>query len=192
MKTLGLTGGVGMGKSTAETILRDWGIPTIDTDVLARALVEPGQPALSEIQARFGNSVLDESGHLKRGRLAEIVFQNEAARKQLESILHPRIHALWTAQILKLREQHSRAVVVVIPLLFETASEFEFDATICVACSLESQRARLKKRNWTDTQIDQRIAAQWPVAEKMFRADYVIWTEGSLEVTAEQLRRIAG
>lgn len=190
MKTFGLTGGVGMGKSTAETILRDWGVPTIDTDILARKLVEPGQPALNEIQTHFGNSVLDESGRLKRGRLAEIVFQNEAARKQLESILHPRIHALWSAQILQLREQHSRAVVVVIPLLFETAAESEFDATICVACSPESQRKRLKSRKWTDTQIDQRIAAQWPVGEKMLRADYVIWTEGSLDVTAEQLGRI--
>jgi dephospho-CoA kinase len=190
MKTLGLTGGVGMGKSTAETILRGWGIPTIDTDILGRELVEPGQPALREIQARFGNSVLDEAGHLKRNRLAEIVFQDETARKDLENLLHPRIRALWTAQILKFRNQNSRAVTVIIPLLFEIAAESEFDATICLACSTQSQWARLRVRGWTDTQIKQRIAAQWPIERKIARADFMIWNESSLEVTAEQLRRV--
>ena len=191
MQVLGLTGGVGMGKSTADSILRRWGIPVVDTDVLARDLVAPGQPALQEIRAAFGPEVLDPSGELRRGALAERVFTDPEARQRLESILHPRIRRLWRAQVAdwSVSGQHPVAVVV-IPLLFETGAEREVDATICVACSPATQRQRLRERGWSDRQIDARIASQWPVSRKIELATYVVWTEGSLEVHEQQLARI--
>lgn len=192
MNILGLTGGVGMGKSAVEGILRSWGIRTIDTDVLSKQLVEPGQPALEEIRILFGDSVLNGNDQLERSRLAEIVFENDSARKALEKILHPRIRAGWTAELENLRIQRVATAVVIIPLLFETGAESEFDRTLCIACSAKSQQTRLKKRYWSDHQIQQRIAAQWPIEKKMLKADYVIWNEGSMNVTAEQLRRVIG
>src|SRR6266498_2536472 len=136
-----------MGKSTAADLLRQRGLPVSDSDVIARQVVEPGQPALAEIQQLFGREIVGDDGR--------------------------------------------PAALAVIPLLFETDAGRHFDATICVACSEKTQRHRLRARGWTDEQIDQRLAAQWPVEKKMLLADYVVWTEGPLEVHQAQLDRIA-
>jgi dephospho-CoA kinase len=190
MKVLGLTGGVGMGKSATAQLFRLRSVPVVDTDDLARAVVEPNQPALGEIRTRFGEEVIDFNGKLDRSKLARIIFSDEAARKQLEKILHPRIRDLWKEQIKMWRAQGQSLALVVIPLLFETGAETEMDATICVACSEATQLKRLSARNWSLEQIQQRLKAQWPVEKKLTKADYVIWTEGSLEITALQLDRI--
>ncbi|MGD0087981.1 MAG: dephospho-CoA kinase, partial [Verrucomicrobiota bacterium] len=120
MKTLGLTGGIGMGKSTAARFLRERGAQLVDTDELARQLVEPGQPALVEIQTVFGQNVVAPDGQLRREALAQIVFTDPAARRKLESILHPRIREGWLAQVESWRTENHALAVVVIPLLFET------------------------------------------------------------------------
>jgi dephospho-CoA kinase len=190
MPLLGLTGGVGMGKSTAANVLAHFGAALIDTDAVARELVEPGQPALAEIQARWGPAVIGPDGGLRRDALAERVFQDTQARKELESILHPRIRQTWLAQVEAWRNQGRLLVVVVIPLLFETDAASHFDASICVACSDATQAARLRARGWSDAQIAARVAAQWPVGKKMDLADFVIWSEGSLDVLSEQLKRV--
>jgi len=190
MKVCGLTGGAGMGKSTAAQILRQRGVPVVDTDDLARQLVEPGQPALREIQTVFGNHVIAPDGHLRRDELAQIVFTDPAARKKLEAILHPRIRERWLAQIEAWRGESCPLAVVVIPLLFETQAESNFDKIVCVACSATAQRERLLARGWTPEQIRQRLAAQWPVEQKIARSDFVIWTDGSPEVLAQQFERI--
>src|SRR6266436_5092462 len=183
MKVLGLTGGIGMGKSTCAELLRARNLPVVDTDDLARTVVEPGQPALAEIRAAFGAQMIDKGGQLNRGELARAVFSDPAARKRLEGILHPRIRELWKAQ------DHPLGVVV-IPLLFETGAESELDATICLACSGATQQQRLSARGWSGDQIDQRIRAQWPIEQKLAKSDFVIWTEAGLDVHAEQLDRI--
>jgi dephospho-CoA kinase len=190
MKVCGLTGGVGMGKSTAAEFLRAGGVPVVDTDELARQLVQPGQPALLEIQAQFGKNIVAADGRLRRDELAKIVFAADAARKKLEDILHPRIRERWLAQIEKWRQENQALAVVVIPLLFETQAGSHFDKIICVACSEKSQRERLGARGWTPEQISQRIAAQMPVAEKISRAGFVVWTEGDLKNHAQQIERI--
>jgi dephospho-CoA kinase len=190
MKVIALTGGVGMGKSAAASFLETWGIDVIDTDMLARIVVEPGQPASAEVRRVFGDECFTADGQLRRDELARRVFSDPEARKQLEAILHPRIRERWLAQVAAWRRRQRPVAVVVIPLLFETQSQEEFDVTVCVACSLESQRSRLRDRGWTDEQIEQRIRSQWAVPRKMALADHVIWTEGSLETHAEQLRRI--
>jgi dephospho-CoA kinase len=190
MKLCGLTGGVGMGKSTAAGFLRDRGAQIVDTDELARQLVQPGQPALGEIQAAFGKGVIGSNGELNRAGLARIVFADAAARGRLEAILHPRIRGQWLSQIEVWKGENHPLAVVVIPLLFETRAESYFDKIICAACSAAAQRERLLARGWTPEQIAQRIAAQMPVEQKMARADFVIWTDGALDAQARQIGRI--
>ena len=190
MKLLGLTGGIGMGKSTAAEFLRSRGAQVVDTDELARQLVQRGQPALNEIQAAFGEKIVAPGGRLRRDELARIVFSDAPAREKLEAILHPRIRERWLAQIETWRKENRALAVVVIPLLFETRAESHFDKIICVACSAPTQRQRLLSRGWTPDQIKQRLAAQWPVEQKISRADFVVWTDGALDGHAQQLKRI--
>ncbi len=190
MKTFGLTGGIGMGKSTAARILEARGIAVIDTDDLARQVVQPGQPALDEICQVFGADLKDSSGQLRREALARIVFADSTARANLETITHPRITQLWRQQLQAWRKEGRAVAVVVIPLLFETKVETDFDAVICLACSEVTQRQRLMARGWSPEQIQQRLAAQMPVAEKMARANFVVWTEGEVAGTARQLAKI--
>ena len=189
-KVYGLTGGIGMGKSTVAQLLQQRGVAVADTDVLARKVVEPGQPALAAIQEMFGAAVLAPDGSLRRDELARRVFGSDMARKQLEAILHPRIRALWQAQVAEWRAAGVKLGVVVIPLLFETNVAKSFDKVICVACSPASQQQRLADRSWSAEQIQQRIGAQWPIEKKLTQADYVIWTEGGSDVTITQLERI--
>lgn len=190
MKLLGITGGIGMGKSTTARLLTERGLPVIDTDELARQLVEPGQPALKEIVAAFGPEVLDEAGRLQRAQLAGIVFASEERRRQLEEILHPRIRAAWEAEVARWRTEGRTAGAVIIPLLFETGAAAAFDCIIGVACRTDTQRRRLGERGWSQVEIDRRIASQWPVQKKIDAAHRLIWTESSLAVHAAQLDRI--
>jgi len=190
MKTYGLTGGIGMGKSTAGRLLHDRGLPVVDTDTLARRIVEPGEPAHREIRDAFGPDVLAPDNRLRREVLARIVFADPAARRNLEAITHPRIRELWRRELENWRKDGRKVAVVVIPLLFETGAERELDATICVACSPATRRRRVEERHWTPEQLEQRIAAQWPVEKKMAASNFVVWSEGSLEVFGAQLDRI--
>jgi len=190
MIVLGLTGGIGMGKSACAQLLRQRSVPVVDTDDLAREVVAPGQPALAEIRAAFGPQLIDADGQLLRSDLARLVFADAAVRQRLEGILHPRIRELWRAQLEKWRSEDFPVAVVVIPLLFETGAGAELDATICVACSPPTQIERLSARGWSREQIDQRNQAQWPIEEKLAKADYVIWTEAGLDLHCAQLDRI--
>ncbi len=179
-----------MGKSASAQLLRGRGVPVVDTDDLARQVVEPGQPALAEIVAAFGPQIVGPDGRLRRAELARRVFADPAARRRLETILHPRIRVLWRAQVETWRAEGHPLAVVVIPLLFETKAEAELNATICVACSAATQQQRLRARGWPPEQIEQRLQAQWPVETKIARADYLVWTEADLDVHAAQIERI--
>lgn len=190
MKLCGLTGGVGMGKSTAAGFLLQHGARVIDTDELARRLVHPGQPALEEIHAAFGPEVISPDGSLRREVLAHIVFADVSARQKLEGILHPRIRNAWLEQVEAWRKQECSLAVVVIPLLFETCAVNHFEKVLCVACSSISQQRRLVDRGWSKDEISRRIAAQWAIGEKISSSHHVIWTEGAKEVHEEQVRRI--
>ena len=190
MKVCGLTGGVGMGKSTTAGFIRTHGAQVVDTDHLAHRLVQPGETALAEIQNCFGKAVIAADGQLRRDELARIVFADAVARKKLEDILHPKIRARWLSQIEIWRGQNCQLAVVVIPLLYETQAELQFDKIICVACSAVNQKKRLSERGWLPEQIQQRIAAQIPVDQKIARADFVVWTDGELDSHRQQLERI--
>jgi dephospho-CoA kinase len=190
LKVLGLTGGVGMGKSACAQLLAARGVAVVDTDDLARQVVEPRQPALAEVQEAFGPQIAGPDGRLRRDELARRVFADPSARQRLEAILHPPIRALWRAQVVTWRGEGRSLAVVLIPLLFETKAEAELDATICVACSAATQHQRLLARGWSPEQIEQRLQAQWPVETKIARADYLVWTEAGLDVHAAQIERI--
>lgn len=192
MKLFGLTGGVGMGKSTAAGFFSEMGVRVVDTDDIAHELVRPGQPALDEIKQEFGEHFLKADGTLNRSTLAKHVFADESARKKLEAILHPRIRAEWQARVESWRNENVALAIVVIPLLFETQAETCFDRIICVACSSASQRERLAARGWSETEIARRIAAQMPVDQKIARSQFVIWTEGQTGSSRRQITEIIG
>jgi len=163
----------------------------VDTDILARALVEPGQPALTAIVDAFGPDLLDDAGHLRRAEMARLVFSDPEARRRLEGILHPRIRDLWRRRVDDWRVEGRLAAVVVIPLLFETQAGGDFDAVLCTACTRSSQGERFTARGWTPQEAEARLRAQWPLDQKIARADVVVWTEGDLVVTRQQVDRIA-
>ena len=186
MIRLGLTGGVGMGKSTASQFLNDLGFKVADTDDIARKLVEPGKPALKDIVKAFGKEVLQDNGELNRKKAAEIVFSDDSKRLKLEEILHPLIRENWELRLNDWSLENEKLGVVVIPLLYETECERYFDKVVCMACSKDIQRQRLRQRGWRDLEIDQRIKAQLLIGEKMRRADYVVWTNGAIDTHAKQ------
>ena len=186
MKVIGVTGGIGMGKSTAATLLSRRGVAVIDTDVIAREVVRPGRPGLDEIQRAFGAGMLTPEGALDREAMARVVFADAARRKQLEEILHPRIRDSWLAAAETWRQEGRTCGVVIIPLLFETGAERELDAVVCLACTVGTQQERLRERGWSDEEAARRQAAQWPVQRKMDLARFVVWTEGPLEVQDAQ------
>jgi dephospho-CoA kinase len=190
MKLLGLTGGIGMGKSVAARLLQERGVPVVDTDVIARQVVEPGEPALAEVQAAFGTDVIGPDGRLVRAQLARIVFANPDARRTLEGILHPRIRDIWHKQVDQWKIEGRPIGVVVIPLLFETDAVRHFQAVLCVACSAGTQERRLRERGWAGEEIRRRNRAQWPVERKMLAADFVVWTDTTVEVHGAQWKKV--
>ena len=190
MIRLGLTGGVGMGKSTASQFLYDLGFKVADTDDIARTLVEPGKPALEDIVKSFGKEVLLDNGALNRVKTAELVFSDDSKRLKLEDILHPLIRETWEIRLNEWSAQNEKLGVVVIPLLYETECERYFDKVVCIACSKDIQRQRLRQRGWSDLEIDQRIKAQLLIGEKMSRADYVVWTNGAINTHANQWKEL--
>jgi len=190
MTLIGLTGGVGMGKSTTARFLAERGLPVVDTDQLARDVVEPGQPTLAALVEAFGTGILKKDGALDRPAMAGKVFADAACRRHVESIVHPAIRERWEATVRWWREEGRLAGVVIIPLLLETSAEGEFDVILCSACAAASQETRLLRRGWPAEQVRQRIAAQFPAARKMDAARYVIWTEGAFDVHAAQVDRV--
>src|SRR5260221_4589786 len=146
MILIGLTGGIGMGKTTAANLLLQRGLSVVDTDVRARQVVEPGEPAFHEIRRAFGPEVLGPDGRLRRDELARQVFSDPARRQQLESIVHPRIRERWLAQAASWRSEKKACAVVVIPLLVETNAASSFDVIASVACSGPTQPARMMGR----------------------------------------------
>jgi dephospho-CoA kinase len=187
MKRVGLTGGIATGKSVVRSELERLGVPTIDADDVARDVVAPGTPGLAAILDRFGPVVLDKDGTLDRRKLGSIVFADEKGRRDLEQIVHPAVKAAITGWLDSLNETHNIAVAV-IPLLYETGRERDFDVIITTACSSDEQLRRVMTRDsLSEMQAKQRIAAQLSTEEKVRRADFAIWTDGTHEDTKRQV-----
>lgn len=179
-RVAGLTGGIACGKSTVAKILADLGAHMIDADQLAREIVEPGRDAWQEIVSVFGSGILHPDLSLNRGLLRERVFADPSARKQLESITHPRIRRLAQTRIASLVTEGVRAVVYEAPLLFENKIHIWLRPVLLVVCSLETQKARLGTRDGlNDAEIQRHLQAQMPLEEKRRLADFVIENDGT-------------
>lgn len=178
MLRIGLTGGIGSGKTAASDHFARLGAEVIDTDILSRELVEPGQPALDEIVARFGPKVLGADGRLDRSRLRERVFGDPGARQQLEGILHPRIRA---AMLLRAERSQAPYIVFVIPLLFETGQQTLVDRVLLIDVPEDLQRARVAARDGLDdAQIAAVMAAQTDRSTRLRNADDIICNDGDI------------
>ncbi len=177
---IGLTGGIASGKSLVAACLQELGVPVIDTDEIARQVVAAGQPAWQRLRELFGPDCFLPDGALDRAAVAARVFADPDARLALEAITHPAIFAEVERRVATLRAAGDPPlIVVVVPLLYEVGAADRFDAVVTVYATPEQQRDRLRRtRGYTDAQINARLAAQLPVAEKRARADYILDNTG--------------
>ena len=190
MRLIGLTGGIATGKSTVSRMLQELGAEVLDADVLAREIVEPGQPALEEIARRFPG-VVGPDGRLDRARLGERVFGTDAERAALNAITHPRVAELFLKKTQELAARGARIVIYDAALLVENRLHERMDGTIVVSAPREAQLARLIARNGlTREQAEARIASQLPLAEKLKVATWVVDNGGSLEETLRQVEAL--
>ena len=190
MKVLGLTGGIGSGKSMVASMFAQLGADVIDADQLAREVVEPGQPALEEIATAFGRDILMPDGRLDRGKLARIIFADPVARARLNALTHPRIQERMAAEM-ALRGSRPGLLIVDIPLLYENDRTGTVERVIVVWVDSRTQLRRLIERDaMTEEEARQRIAAQMSLDEKRARADLVVDNSGSRENTRRQVETI--
>jgi dephospho-CoA kinase len=186
MRRVALTGGIATGKSSVRRRFAHQGVPTIDADALAHAVIAPGTPGAARIVERFGPDVRSSDGSIDRRTLGAIVFADPAARRDLEDIVHPAVYEAITAWYAALPPLPF--AVADIPLLYETGRESDFDVVVVAACEPEEQLRRVVERDGlTSDAARQRIAAQLPIAEKVRRADHVIRTDGSHDATDAQV-----
>ena len=185
-----LSGGIATGKSFCLARFAALGAATIDADILARDAVAPGSVGLEQVVRRFGAGVLLDDGRLDRPALGRLVFADRAARADLEAIIHPLVYRRiddWFADL----PSGTRVALADIPLLFETGHQHDFERVVVCACDAAEQLRRLVTRDrLTAAEARARLAAQWPIAEKVRRADYVIRTDGTFAETEAQVRQV--
>jgi len=189
MLRVGLTGGIGSGKSTVAGLFARHGVPVVDTDEIAHRLVAPGQAALSEIAAAFGTDMLDARGHLDRARLRQRVFADPAARRRLEAILHPRIRAETARQVANLRAPYC---LVVVPLLIEAGFTDLVDRVLVVDADDALRIRRAQARGLEETEIREILASQAGRAERLQQADDVITNNSDLARLEREVARLHG
>ncbi|PFW58755.1 dephospho-CoA kinase [Bacillus cereus] len=188
---IGLTGGIASGKSTVSEMFRELSIPVIDADVIAREVVEQGKPAYNKIVEAFGTEVLQQDWELDRPKLGSIVFYNEEKRLQLNKIVHPAVREEMNTQKEMYIKKGVQAVVLDIPLLFESKLTSLVDRVLVVAVTPNTQLNRLMKRNnFSEEEATARIQSQMPLEEKVKNADEVINNDGTIMGTKTQLQVI--
>lgn len=185
---IGLTGGIATGKTTVSDEFAKLGVPIFDADVLAHALVAPGQPLLTSILQSLGSDFLQADGHLNRAKLRQRVFADAEQRRRLEALLHPPIRHLMQAQAAHCECSYC---ILSIPLLLETQQMDLVDRILVVDCSPAKQRQRLQERNhFTDEEIQLILAAQAQREERLAIADDVIDNNGNLEELRQQVHTL--
>lgn len=185
-----LTGGIATGKSYCLQHFEELGVPVVDADRLAREAVTPGSAGLRAVVDRFGPDVLAADGSLDRPALGRIVFGDPRARAALEAIIHPEVYRHireWFANL----PSGPRFGMADIPLVFETGHNHDFDAVVVAACQPDEQVRRVMARDGlSEREARARLAAQWPIEEKVKRADHVIWTDRGFGETDRQIREV--
>ena len=189
MLLVGLTGGIGSGKSTVARMLEERGAVVFDADVLARRAVETASPGYQAVVERFGANVLAPGGELDREALASIVFADPAARRDLEAIVHPEVRRMFAEETEEHRDS-DRVVVFSAPLLVETGMHTAFEVLVVVSTTVDTQVERLmRERGMSEDAVRVRIAVQAPLEDKAAVADVLIDNEGSLEELEAQVER---
>ncbi len=185
---VGLTGGMGCGKSTVAALFAERGFRRLDADQVVREelLIDPD--VVTAVRAQFGDTVLDREGRIDRAKLGEVVFSDDAALAWLEQLLHPRLQSRWEKVYAAARGQK---FIVEVPLLFEKQLQNRFDFTVCVTTSSDLQLRRLEQRGVPPGIARQRLAKQLPLARKCELADFVILNDGTLEFLREQVSELA-
>ena len=188
MFVVGLTGGIGSGKSAATAIFEDLGIDVVDADLASREAVLPGSKALDQIQKKFGNEILLEDQSLNRAKLREIIFDNPEDKIWLEQLLHPEIRHIIQS---KLENSSSEYVILVSPLLFETDQHEFCNTTILIDSSLNSQVSRTSKRDSvSEDSVKKIISAQMSRDDKLKIAKIVINNDDSLEQLESNVKKV--
>lgn len=187
MLVVGLTGGIGAGKSTVAELFARLGALVIDADQLARLAIERGTDGFADVMLRFGDEVI-VNGDIDRKRLAEIVFSDEQARKDLEAIIHPRVQALFAEAVADL--DHDDILIYEIPLLVETKAADKFDYVITVESDIELRKARLLKKGLYISQIEKRMASQATEEARIAVADSVIRNDGDEDFLLRQVENL--
>jgi dephospho-CoA kinase len=191
MAAIGITGGVATGKSTVsrqlfQRLKSKLAVELFSSDFEARRLTESNFVVQEEIKSAFGVKICDSEGNLARDRLRELVFHDAAARKVLESILHPRIREAWIG-----RTKGDGLLLAEIPLLYETGAESYFDRIIVTACGRGSQVERIMSERHLSRELAENIIqSQMDLEEKIRRADWVVWTDCPAEITGQQIELI--
>jgi dephospho-CoA kinase len=191
-KTAALTGGIASGKSTVAGMFHELGAAILDADVVARQVVEPGQPAWYEILDHFGNEMRATAGQLDRKKLGVRVFQDPAERRVLEAIIHPRVIAEMNHQEQQIHQNNPQQIIIAdVPLLIEANMHTDYHTVMVVYVSEQMQLQRLMQRDHlTEAAARQRIAAQMPLTQKRAYATYVINNESPREQTNKYVRQI--
>lgn len=188
MLTIALTGGIGSGKTQVSDSFSRLGVPVIDTDVISRQLVEPGQHALEQITTTFGHQLLLESGQLDRSGLRKIIFDNSSARQQLQDILHPAIRNEVQRQLQMITDPY---VIIVIPLYVETGQFLKTDRVLVVDCPEEIQRDRVISRDKISSEAFEKIFnAQATREQRLAVADDVIVNDADLGTLQDKVNKL--
>ena len=192
MLLVGLTGGIGSGKSEVSRRFAALGAVIVDADAIAREVVEPGTPGLEQVVAEFGPDVLTADGALDRDAVAARVFADDAARRRLNAIIHPLVGARTMERVVAADRADPHAVVVNdVPLLVEAGLAGRFEVVVVVAAQPETQLRRLvEQRGMSEADAQARIAAQAPLADKLAIADYVINNDGDLAELQGQVEQV--
>jgi len=191
MLLVGLTGGIGVGKSTVAAMFAALGTAVVDADLVSRRLQEPGEPCHRAIVEAFGREILDGAGRVDRKRLGEIVFADPARRRRLEAIMHPAIWAACDAEIRAAAAAGRSVCLVEAALILETGARDRFDKVIVIVAPVSVQIERLARaRGLTDAEARRRITAQWSTEDKTRLADFTIDNGGDLAATEAQVARV--
>jgi dephospho-CoA kinase len=187
VRVIGLTGGIGCGKSLAAQYFAELGALVIDADQLARAAIERGSQGFDEVISFFGDSILN-NGDIDRRALGELIFKDPEAKKKLESIIHPFVRHQFEEAVASLKSDEN--LVYEIPLLVETGAQDRFDIVITVESELENRIARLRQRGMHISEIEGRIASQATREQRVAVADYLIENDGTEDELLRQVENI--
>jgi len=188
MLKIGLTGGIGCGKSTITNLFSELGVPCVDADKIAHKLIFPGSPTLELISRQFGREILTPANNLDRPRLRELIFTDPVKKQKLEAIMHPRVYVEIDRQLQKLLTAY---ILISVPLLFETRMQYRFDRILVVDCPVELQIQRVRARDQlSEATIQAIIATQVPRAQRISEADDIIDNTGSTQQLAEQVKKL--